>query len=635
MKGWTQLTYELTQTPEHEAMLEEAAQRGGNLGILDGPASGVVDIDVDLDSEVDVFLAFNPRFAETMRTRGAAGCHFWFRPIGEYPVCRVCAKKKIVGHHKSVAEFRGGGGHQTVIWGVHPGELPYCWLKAAPPIEIRFEEIVWPPDWGMDFGNGTELVSSVPCAQPAFADPIELGSIEAESLTHIALVCKNWAPAISGNSGHATTLALAVRLASIYPELSQKQLLACLLRFYNPQCRPAWSSTELGHKAGDAIELAAQECKKQAQREAAQTYNDKQREARQEVQPQTRTEQPQEVESAPIFVEFLKPSQIRAYNPPPNLVLVGDNHIVRGNVFVLGGPPGVGKSRGLTALAVGGATGADWFALAVYFRFKTLVIQSENGRYRLQREFNEIDEPRLEDYLRISPPPPYGMCFWRGEFRDQLKRYLDDYGPELIAMDPWNAIARDDRAKDYIETFDIIRSVIPGGDDSPAIGILAHTRKPQPGERAVGRALLNLLAGSYVLGSIPRTVWIMQHASDDVEETRVVLTCCKNNDGDLGKRSAWIRRNGLFVACSSFDWDAWDKPQEPGKNKRDEPPLDEAALAEIFENGQKTLKRVDAVEALMKLTGRSRASCYNALDERKGPLKKWLRMRRGELVFVP
>jgi hypothetical protein len=36
----------------------------------------------------------------------------------------------------------------------------------------------------------------------------------------------------------------------------------------------------------------------------------------------------------------------------------------------------------------------------------TLIIQNENGRYRLKRELAEINEPALEDYLRICPPPP-------------------------------------------------------------------------------------------------------------------------------------------------------------------------------------------------------------------------------------
>jgi hypothetical protein len=99
-----------------------------------------------------------------------------------------------------------------------------------------------------------------------------------------------------------------------------------------------------------------------------------------------------------IYIEFLRPSQILAYVPPPGTVLVGDNHIVRGSVFVVAGPPGVGKSRGSVALAEAGATKLDWFGLPVHTNFKTLIIQNENGRYRLKLELSGISADVLEEY---------------------------------------------------------------------------------------------------------------------------------------------------------------------------------------------------------------------------------------------
>jgi hypothetical protein len=202
----------------------------------------------------------------------------------------------------------------------------------------------------------------------------------------------------------------------------------------------------------------------------------------------------------------------------------------------------------------------------VHVQFRTLIIQAENGRYRLKLEFTSLNCPELEDYLLITPPPPFGLCFDRAEFRDQLKAVADTHLPHLVAIDPWNAAARDDRQKDYLETFNDIRTVFPPGFDGPAIGIAAHTRKPYPNERASGRALLNLLAGSYVLGSVPRCVWVVQAASDDVSDERVVMTCCKNNDGELGPRSAWTRHNGLFVPVNGFDWEEFDHPE--GKSRK-------------------------------------------------------------------
>ena len=138
------------------------------------------------------------------------------------------------------------------------------------------------------------------------------------------------------------------------------------------------------------------------------------------------------------------------------------------------------------------------------------------------------------------------LCFERDDFKEQLRAAISEFQPGVVLFDPWNAVARDEKAREYLDTFNQLRSVLPFGDNAPALGIVAHTRKPKTDERASGRALLNLLAGSYVLGSVPRTAFVMQAASDDTTDNRVVWTCCKNNDGDLGKRSAWERCNGLF-----------------------------------------------------------------------------------------
>jgi hypothetical protein len=59
----------------------------------------------------------------------------------------------------------------------------------------------------------------------------------------------------------------------------------------------------------------------------------------------------------------------------------------------------------------------------------------------------------------------------------------------------------------------------------------------------------------------------MQSASDDPEDDRVVWTCCKNNDGELGQRTAWQRRNGLFAPVVDFGWTEFDNPSGTENHK--------------------------------------------------------------------
>jgi AAA domain/CHC2 zinc finger len=329
------------------------------------------------------------------------------------------------------------------------------------------------------------------------------------------------------------------------------------------------------------------------------------------------------------LIEFRSPLQLKNFTPPPGFVLVGDCHVVRGSVFVIGGAPGVGKSRGAVALAVAGATGSDWFGLTVHRRFKTMIIQSENGLFRLSKEFAGLDCDRLEAFVRVSPPPQFGMCFSREDFRAQLSTAIREFGPDIIIFDPWNAAARDDKAREYLETFELIRSVLPAGDNAPALGIVAHTRKPRTDERATGRGLLNVLVGSYVLGSVPRCVFVMQIASDDPQDNRVVWTCCKNNDGELGVRSAWERRNGLFAPVSDFDWDSFDNP-----NQNDRVTITSEDMATVFENGDKQLTRNEAFKALEALTEAGRTACYTALRP-DGRFTKQLLETNGLLSWKP
>jgi hypothetical protein len=148
------------------------------------------------------------------------------------------------------------------------------------------------------------------------------------------------------------------------------------------------------------------------------------------------------------LIQFFTPSELRDYKPPEGIVLVGDCHLTRGAVTVIGGAPGIGKSRAVVALAEAGATGANWFGLKVHRPFKTLVIQNENGRFRLSKEFADLDCATLDAFVRVCEPPPLGLAFDKPEFQATVTASLADFQPDVVVLDPWNAIARDEKARD-------------------------------------------------------------------------------------------------------------------------------------------------------------------------------------------
>ena len=309
------------------------------------------------------------------------------------------------------------------------------------------------------------------------------------------------------------------------------------------------------------------------------------------------------------LIEFFSPSEIMRFEIPDSYRLVGDNHINMASIVVLGGAPDVGKSLAGDSLAYAGANGEDWMGYTTHRKFRTLIIQNENGPSRLKSNFVRaaLDTAALDDWIRICKPPPYGFCFKQEAFRTALKNYIDSFKPQVVVIDPFTAMVYDQDSREYLMAFETLLSVLPKGDERPALFIIAHTRKPQTDERASGRALLKMLAGSFVLGSVPRTAFVLQAASDDTEDNRVVITCCKNNDGEKGKRSAWRHENGLFSPEPNFSWAEFDACD---KDKR--VVITEDMMNELFKEGW--LPMHEARKNLEELSGAARSTVYNALS---------------------
>jgi hypothetical protein len=260
-------------------------------------------------------------------------------------------------------------------------------------------------------------------------------------------------------------------------------------------------------------------------------------------------------------IRFFPPSQLRDYESDAGAVLVGDCHIMRGEVFVIGGEPGCGKSTLSTELAICGATGRNWIGLPVHFRFRTMIIQNENGRYRLREEYRArgVTE-EIENSILVSEPPPFGMTLDHPDFLADVKKALESFKPDLVIFDPWNSVAKDDKAKDYSAAFDSLRAMLPKGLEKPALGIVAHTRKPKLEEKKNGgTSLMHCLAGSYVITSVPRAVFILIRGNpDDETDNSVVVFNPKNNNGAKAPRRAFEVTPAGFHQIPDFDWKDFD-----------------------------------------------------------------------------
>lgn len=329
------------------------------------------------------------------------------------------------------------------------------------------------------------------------------------------------------------------------------------------------------------------------------------------------------------WLTLAKPSECQKWTPPADWCLAGDYHVTRGSITIIAGPPGCGKSRAVNWLALAGMAGrGEWFGLAVRTQFRTLILQAENGPHRLKMDWEGSPEG-LDEWVRVSMPPEYGFQFHNPEFVADLRRQMEAWTPDVVVLDPFNQIAMEDTVKDFSECLARIKESFAGLPKPPAIVIVHHFKKADGSEGQRGRSLMEKLAGSYKLGSAARCVLGMVHASDETEEDRIVWACAKNNDGELGAKSAWRRANGHFEPVSDFDWASFETPPKDRKTI-----TEDMVKAVFFENGQRaSVERKRAVEKLMELSGCEHSAAYNALSL-SGRYRSRLAMQEGRLVWV-
>lgn len=321
------------------------------------------------------------------------------------------------------------------------------------------------------------------------------------------------------------------------------------------------------------------------------------------------------------------PAELETHKPDPAAQLVGDNEIFKGyeGLFIIAGPGSSGKSLAAFALALAGCVGSGhWQGRKVHRRFKTAFIQAENGARRLKDDILEAKRhhPELaatiDQSILISDPPEGGLPFHHADFRAAVRRMCESFGPDLVVIDPWSQVASDDGQKEVIEKLAEIRSCFPGGEACPALGIVAHTKKPRAEEVRAGRALVHTVAGSIALVNTARCVYMLLPWSNEPEDARIYWACVKLNDGEMYPASVWKRKRGtLFEHDPSVDPREWGK--EPNDERR---AVTEEHLRDCFTAG-KPLKKTALVRALAKVAGASEATCYRAIDE-DGYLRRFL-----------
>jgi hypothetical protein len=146
---------------------------------------------------------------------------------------------------EKIGELRlggGGKGIQVVAFGLHPEGMEYVFDLPIPPLVISLADL-----YELAGGTLEEQLSSQPAPEPELIELSEeiLGSIQGFFVQCSAAIEK------TGAGGHNTLFAITGELLDNFT-LTDEQAVACLARYYNPRCKPAWSEKELLHKVKEA-----------------------------------------------------------------------------------------------------------------------------------------------------------------------------------------------------------------------------------------------------------------------------------------------------------------------------------------------------------------------------------------------
>jgi hypothetical protein len=200
-------------------------------------------------------------------------------------------------------------------------------------------------------------------------------------------------------------------------------------------------------------------------------------------------------------IQFLDLAALREHGIPPVRWIV-DGWLAEGDVALVSGDGGIGKSTTVAALAMAVATGQPWCGISVGGAGLVLVFDEEQNESEVARLYTRLGAPH--DSLRVACQQ--GVNLTTGAGISRLERELSEYRPRLVVLDSVQQVFlgvdganADAVAKVYGELFRLRRLY------GTTFIMIGHLRKPPPQGQL---APLHLVHGSVAFGTQASTVWV-------------------------------------------------------------------------------------------------------------------------------
>ncbi len=246
LKEWEQLRL-------GENDLDQYFDQPANIGLVLGEPSGwLVDVDLDCVEARAIAANYLPATQAKSGRTGAPDSHWWYIADGAKTVQHRDPVTK-----QMIVELRSTGGQTVVGPSLHPTGQQYEVLTEEPAVIPAAELTACVAELAkrvIELRHGDQ---QAPAVRNSITQAIDRHRVDSETdVERRALAyLDKLPPAISGNSGHATTYTAATVLVHGF-EIEPERALDILVQHYNPRCEPPWTEKELRHKVTSAATKA-------------------------------------------------------------------------------------------------------------------------------------------------------------------------------------------------------------------------------------------------------------------------------------------------------------------------------------------------------------------------------------------